>query len=538
MASNKRIPSGWPTMEPGDNGPDFKDQVRSVKPPPRQQQHQQQLPTDAHPFKRNEDSALQQQQQQQPSQAQQQQVPNVDGHGEATDIPIVPGRLIEQEELAPEDLICGVRKRIVWALALIAIAVLGSVVAVVVVVLKSKDTGGSTSSDTGGPTTEDTKLTAVEGSENDNFGRSVAIDGQTIVVGAIMDDYGVGKVYIFTRTGTNWDAQPKLTASDAAAGDQFGVSVAINGDTMVVGAHLDDVNGTDSGSAYVFTRMGMGTTWTEQAKLTPSDGAAEDYFGRSVGIAGDTIVVGSWQDDDNGANSGSVYVYMRNGTVWTEQAKLLASDGESGDQFGRSLAIANDTIVVGAFGDQDNGRNSGSAYIFTCMETTWTEQAKLTASNGAPGDRFGTSVAIADDTIVVGANFAGDSSNRGTNSGMALVFTRSEMIWTEKATLTASDGAADDEFGASVAIAGDTIVVGARNDRDNGPNSGTAFVFMRTGLTWTEQAKLTASDGAAGDRFGYSVAMAVGTVVVGAPEKDDNVNGVDTVGSTYIYDLN
>jgi len=309
--------------------------------------------------------------------------------------------------------------------------------------------------------------------------------------------------------------ETKLTASDAAAGDVFGRGVAISNDTIVVGAAgFDDANGTDSGSIYVFTRTG--TIWTEQANLTASDGAAKDLFGEGVAIAGNTIVVGSYGDDDKGEHSGSAYVFTRMGTTWTKQAKLTASDGAAEDMFGRRVAISNDTIVVGGahWDDNDNCDRSGSAYVFTGSGTNWTEQAKLTASDGAVEDYFGGSVAIAEDTIVVGAD--GDN-DKGEHSGSAYVFTRTGTTWTEQAKLTASDGAAEDLFGRFVAISNDTIVVGAHwDDNDNGDRSGSAYVFTHTGTTWTEQAKLTASDGEEGDRFGGSVAIAGDTIVVGA----------------------
>jgi len=265
----------------------------------------------------------------------------------------------------------------------------------------------------------------------------------------------------------------KLTASDGAAGDEFGWSVAIAGDTIVVGATGDDAdNGQDSGSVYVFTRTG--TTWTQQAKLTASDGAAYDYFGWSVAIAGDTIVVGASLDNENGIDSGSAYVFTRTGTTWTEQAKLMASDGDSFDEFGFSVAIAGDTIAVGAiFGDNDNGSNSGSASVYMRTGTTWTQQAKLSASDGAASDQFGYSVAIEGDTIVVGGNPVDIG-----NSGSAYIFTRTGVTWTQQFQLTVSDATLDNGFGFSVAIDVDAIVVGADNaDNDNGADSGSAYVY-------------------------------------------------------------
>jgi len=361
----------------------------------------------------------------------------------------------------------------------------------------------------------ETKLTASDGAADGNFGRSVAIAGDTIVVGAYRDDNNgpwSGSAYVFTLAGITWTEQAKLTASDSAAFDEFGWSVSIADDTIVVGAPYDD----DSGSAYIFTRTG--TTWTEQAKLTASDVAAGDQFGESAAISGDTIVVGSNLDDDNGINSGSAYIFTRTGTTWTEQAKLTASDGSAGDEFGISVAIMGDTIVVGAFSDDDNGSGSGSVHVFARTETAWTQQAKLTASDGAANDGFGTSVAIAGDTIVVGA--LGDDVNGIANSGSAYVFVRTGITWTQQGQLTASDGAVGDLFGGSVTISGDTIVVGAVLDDVNAVDSGSAYVFTRTGFTWTQQAQLAASDGGFGHVYGISVAIANDTIVVGARDAE------------------
>ena len=353
----------------------------------------------------------------------------------------------------------------------------------------------------------------------------MSISGGTVVVGAHWDDDnggGSGSAYIFVRSGATWFEQAKLTASDGSSDDRFGTSVAISGDTVAVGARKDDDNGVDSGSVYVYTRSG--TIWNEQAKLTASDGAAGDNFGISVAIAGDIIVVGAWYDDDNGVDSGSVYIHTRSGIIWTEQAKLTASDGSTGDLFGVGVDISGDTIAVGARGGQ-------SAYVYVYSGATWIEQAKLTASDGAANDSFGYSVAIKGDTIVVGAYRDDDNGN---NSGSAYVYTRTGTTWTEQTKLTASDGAADDNFGFSVAIAGDTIVVGAWYDDDNGVDSGSVYVYKQSGTTWNEVGKITPSDGSGNDLFGKDVAISGNNVVVGSHKDDDN--GADS-GSAYVFNL-
>ncbi|MDJ0610037.1 MAG: FG-GAP repeat protein [Kiloniellales bacterium] len=377
-----------------------------------------------------------------------------------------------------------------------------------------------------------TKLTAGDAAMGDQFGYSVAISGDTVVVGAVGDDdagFSSGSAYVFQRSGAAWSEQAKLTASDGAVGDSFGQSVAISGDTVVAGAPQDDDTGSNSGSAYVFQRSG--TAWSEQAKLTAGDAAAGDAFGWSVAISGDTVVVGAYVDNDAGSNSGSAYVFQRSGTAWSEQAKLTAGDGAASDLFGWSVAISGNTAVVGARGDDDAGSASGSAYVFQRSGTAWSEQAKLTAGDGASLDLFGTSVGISGDTVVAGAPQDDDT---GSNSGSAYVFQRSGTAWSEQAKLTASDGAADDIFGESVGISGDAVVVGAFRDDDLGSDSGSAYVFRRVGTAWSEQAKLTAGDGAQGDFFGQTVAISGDTVVAGAYQDDDAGNAS---GSAYLFEF-
>ena len=210
------------------------------------------------------------------------------------------------------------------------------------------------------------KLTASDGAANDQFGYSVSISGDYAVVGVWYDDdNGVasGSAYVFKRSGTSWQQEAKLLPSDGAAGDNFGISVTISGDYVVVGAVLDGDNGNQSGSAYVFKRSG--TSWTQEAKLLPSDGAANDRFGHSVSISGDYAVVGAFLDDDNGDGSGSAYLFKRSGTSWAQEAKLLPSDGAAVDFFGNSVSISGDYAVVGAIEDDDNGTDAGSAYIYS-----------------------------------------------------------------------------------------------------------------------------------------------------------------------------
>ncbi|MBT3362749.1 MAG: hypothetical protein HN929_03190 [Chloroflexi bacterium] len=382
--------------------------------------------------------------------------------------------------------------------------------------------------------TTESKLTAGDGATGDSFGQSVAVSGDTMVVGAWGDDdlgTNAGSAYVYTRSGTTWTQQAKLQSSDGMWDDKFGYSVAISGDTLVVGAYADDEDTytLNSGSVYIFTRSG--TTWTEQAKLTDSEGAANDYFGYSVAIDDDTLVIGTYGDDDDAysENSGSVFIYTRSSNIWTQQVKLTASDGEQADYFGYSVAISDDTVAIGTHGDDDGAFASGAAYVFTRSGTTWTQQAKILASDPKANHKFGVSVAISGDNIVVGA--WGDDDNGGI-SGAVYGFTRSGTTWTQQAKITADDGVTNDYFGLSVALSDDTLVAGAwgvDNTATTTFDTGSTYVFTRSGTTWIQQPKILASDGSSNSRFGLSVAVSGDTVVVGA--LGDNSN----TGAAYVF---
>ncbi|MBC8205908.1 MAG: FG-GAP repeat protein [Kiritimatiellales bacterium] len=376
---------------------------------------------------------------------------------------------------------------------------------------------------------ETQKLLAIDGAAEDSFGSRVAISGDYAIVGSYNDDdsgYNSGSAYIFERINGIWTNVTKLTASDGAAYDEFGIHASIAGNYVIVGARNDGDNGYRSGSAYIFERIAG--TWTEVAKLTASDGEAWDWFGTCVAISGDHAIVGAEGDDDHGSQSGSAYIYERIDGVWTNVTKLTASDGGDLDAFGYSVSISGDHVIVGARDDDDTGLDSGSVYIFERIAGTWTEVTKLTASDGAAGDSFSFSSATWGDYAIVG------SPNHGNHTGAAYLFERSDGTWSEVAKLTASDGVADDSFGLTVSISDDYAIVGSYNDDDNGYNSGSAYLFERVAGTWIEVAKLTASDGAAGDQFGTHAAISGENVVVGARYDEDN--GYKS-GSAYMFEL-
>ncbi len=267
---------------------------------------------------------------------------------------------------------------------------------------------------------EVTKLTASDGEVGDQFGNWVAISRDIAVIGAPYDeDLGEesGAAYIFQRRGREWVEVTKLTASDGEAGDLFGNRVAISGNTAVIGVENDDDLGSNAGAAYIFQRSGR--EWVEVAKLTASDGEASDQFSTPVAINGDTVLIGALYDDDLGTDSGAAYIFQRRGREWVEVAKLTASDGEASDQFGFSVSISRDTAVIGARYDDDLGTDSGAAYIFQRRGSRWTEVAKLIASGVEAEDWFGFSVSISGNIAVIGAI---QDDDLGSRSGSAYIY--------------------------------------------------------------------------------------------------------------------
>jgi hypothetical protein len=382
---------------------------------------------------------------------------------------------------------------------------------------------------------EEAKLVASDVAGTDGLGNAIALSGDTAIVGSPSADpagkMSAGASYVFVRSGTTWAQQTKLLASDGLTGDNFGRAVSIDGDTAVVGASSADPSGKASaGAAYVFVRSG--TTWTEQAKLLADDGAADDTFGDSVSIHGDTLIVGASRADVGGiVNVGAAYVFVRSGTTWTQQAKLVASDRLAGDALGSSASLKLDTAVLGAPEADPSGRSSaGAAYVFVRSGTTWTQQAKLLASDGTAVDKFGIAISLSGETALIGASQA----DPGPATGAAYVFVRSGTTWAQQAKLVASDGLSSDYFGVAVSLSGDLAVIGAEYASLVGRSqAGTAYVYARGGTSWTQEAKLIAFDGAKDDGFGRSVALDTGTAVIGAPRAA--ISGKLYAGAAYAY---
>lgn len=385
------------------------------------------------------------------------------------------------------------------------------------------------------------ELHAVDGGFDDEFGFSLAVSGETLAIGAWRDDQGAanaGSVYVFDRVNGQWTQTTTLfpAAPDPAPHDLYGVSVAIAGDTLMVGAYRDDESAYDAGAVYVYHRVRG--EWAYITKLMAPDGQAGDWFGVSVALSGDQALIGAFLDDDLGADSGSAYVFERVEGEWTQVQKLTASDGAAGDSFGFALAVSGDTAVIGAYLDNNPGNDSGSAYVFQRTNDVWTEASRLTPIGGAAGDRFGFSVAIdaSESTIAVGAIRDSDAAFWG---GAAYVFERNGAAWTQQTELTVAEADEVDFFGRALALAGSRLLVGAYNDEDppDDPNceAGAVYAFENDGGVWNRTAKLTAPDRQCGAVLGTAVALLGDTAFLGAP--GDNDLG-SSAGSVHVADLN
>ncbi len=382
------------------------------------------------------------------------------------------------------------------------------------------------------------RLIANDGAGSDQLGRAVAVSGETVLVGAPGDNLGAnvnqGSAYVFRRTGTTWAQEAQLLAPDGLGGDSFGQAVALDGDVAAVGAAFDDKpSGSNVGSVYVFRRTG--TVWAFEQKLVPNDPQANDRFGGAVALTGDLILVGaSFKDIAANPDQGAAYVFKRASGVWSQQTRLTAAngvlnDGAALDEFGTAVALHGNTALIGAAG-RDGGK--GLAYVFTTDGVNWLFQQQLTNNTLAVNDRFGSAVALNGETALIGAPNA-----LAAHQGTAFVYTRAGTVWSEQAQLNANDGAADDGFGSSAALIGDTALVGAPFDNlgfsEEINDQGSAYEFVRTGINWLQQTKLTANDGAADDQAGIAVALSAQMAVVGAWLKDINTT-VDQ-GAAYVF---
>ena len=383
------------------------------------------------------------------------------------------------------------------------------------------------------------KVTSTPRGVGAQFANAVAINGNTMVVGARFDATTAsqaGAAYVYVLSGGTWTQQAVLLAPDGAGADKFGYSVGVAEDTIVVGSYNDDSPLSNAGSAYVFVRSG--TTWTFQQKLTGGDSTADDEFGNAVGILGETIVVGAhFADLPGNSQAGSAFVYRRTGTVWSQTQKLLpvSTNGSVilGDHFGESVAMSS-MLAIGAAGDDTPFTAAGAVYVFAESGGSYVQQQKINIATGANGDRFGNSVAIEGNTLIGGALQYTPIIGQPA-FGAAYVYEFNGSTWISQGRLVASDGASVDRFGYSVAVSNNVVAIGAREDDTTagGPDAGSAYVFTRSGATWTEQQKLAPADPFNGDRFGGSIALSFGQLVVGAGEKA--LSGPNGQGAAYYF---
>jgi hypothetical protein len=439
--------------------------------------------------------------------------------------------------------------------------------------------GGSTAAEAAW--TQQAYAKAANADSLDQYGVAVAVSSDTLVVGAqgeasnqtsitngatASSNNGAanaGAAFVYTRSGSTWSQQAYLKAPNAEANDNFGGAVAIDGDTIVVGAPAEDsnltsvTNGTTAsgdnsaaaaGAAYVFRRTG--SSWAQEAYLKGSGLAAGANFGYAVAISGDTIVVGAHGES---SSIGAVYVFKRSGTTWSEEQRLTAVNGEGSDDFGISVAINGDTLAVGAIGESssqatvtngttasadNSAAGAGAVYVFKRSGTTWTQEAYLKANNSEAGDSFGLSVAVSSDTVLVGA--VGEAGNQGA----AYVFTRSGTTWSQQAYLKASNASGGHNFGAGVGLYGNTAVIGADGVSSS---AGATYVFSRSGTSWSQAAYLRAANTDSSDYMGAAVAVYGSTVASGAAGEASSQttitngttassdNSLTSAGAAYIY---
>lgn len=447
----------------------------------------------------------------------------------------------------------------------------------------------------------------------DFFGTSVAIDGDTLVVGASGESSSAtivngdpnndnapnaGAAYAFRRTGGRWVQEGYLKASNTETFDDFGVSVAISGDTIAVGAYAEDSasiavnqdpnnnNANHSGAVYVYRRTG--TTWAQEAYVKASNTGQQDSFGFTVALSGNTLAVGAFGEaspasginqgqGDGAPGAGAVYIFQRAGSTWSQQAYIKSSDTHQNFLFGEGLALDGDTLAVGSPGESSSATGvnqdpadlsalgAGAVYVFTRANGTWSQQAYIKASNTYPNSNFGSAVSLYHDTLAVGAfgepsaatGINGNQMDRNAmNAGAVYVFQRTSGTWAQQAYLKASNTKATDEFGWAVSVFGDTLLVGSRQESnsatgvDGNPagggasTSGAAYVFARVGTTWSQRAYLKASNTGQNDLFGAAVATSGDTLVVCAQQEsssatgfdgDQNNDSADKAGAVYLF---
>jgi len=380
--------------------------------------------------------------------------------------------------------------------------------------------------------TQEVKVTPEDCTTDDQFGHAVDVSGGYAIVGAYGNDdraENAGAAYMLHFDSQYWRPIQKLSAIDGDEYDFFGYSVSIDGNHVIVGAYGDDDHGSNAGSAYIFTRDG--NFWYEHTKLKAQDSKPKDRFGCSVDISGKYMIVGAYGARDNGPHSGAAYIFVSDSNGVYQQQKLVVGDSEPYDFFGHSVSISGDYAIVGAYGKSYHGERSGVAYIFKRMGRRWRQLIKLTPSDGAKNDYFGRSVSISGQFAIIGAI---GKNSFGKNSGAAYIFKRSGFYWSRHATIIPNNVRDNYCFGASVNVSNGHAVIGAHGDNMNGTRTGAAYVYQLDHQQWKQIAMFRPRDGSDDDFFGCSVAISGSQIIAGAYGNDENG---EKSGAAYLYGL-
>lgn len=374
-----------------------------------------------------------------------------------------------------------------------------------------------------------------DGKAEDQFSFSVAIDGNTALVGAFKADVNsvqdAGAAYIYSVSAGGWQQQAKLIAEPALADDTLGGNLALKNNFALLGAIGHDEKGDNAGAVFAFERED--NAWSQAQLIMATDGKAGDAFGQSIALTERFLVIGAPHSDALAEGSGSAYVYTREINAWQFHSKLTASDGDAGDLFGISVAIDGETILVGADLNDEKANNAGAVYAYVYDGKQWVQQAKLTADDGADTDIFGVRVALSGDTALISAR-RDDIEGVGLDAGSAYIFERTAGVWTQTQKLLAPDGKADDRFARGVALQGNRALLSAMHHDANGNNSGAVYLFEKQNTHWRFVSKIVAEKGKPEDRFGWNLSLSENKAIVAAPFRDDNGNAS---GAAYILEL-
>lgn len=350
----------------------------------------------------------------------------------------------------------------------------------------------------------------------DQFGYTATLQGDTAFVGVPDDNDSKGSVYVLTRESEGWELSTQLTADDSS---MFGFSVALTGETALIGApRSQNEDGVYSGTVYEYTQSDSG--WVQSTKIAPESGERYGWFGRSIAATEETALISEVSED-------TVYVFTREGDSWQQQTTLTENDGDTDDSFGRSVALAGDTAIVGAEADDEPfGDKTGAAYVFIRGEDGWSRETVLATEDG---NDFGESVAVEGDTVLIGDP---EEEEHGEESGAAYIYTRNDNSWQQQTRLTAEEGEREDAFGHSVSLQGGIALIGAYDQNDpNGEDSGAAHVFTRTAEGWQRATKFAPDDGKPDDAFSWDVSMTDRTAIITAYTAND------LAGKAYMYTL-